>query len=44
MQGAITDNTTHWHNARWRLGIVLLLLSLGGYSLSAHAVNVGFYK
>ena len=38
MQGAITYNTTHWHNVRWRLGIVLLLLSLGGYSISAHAV------
>ena len=38
MQGAITDNTTHWHNARWRLGIALLLLSMGGYSLSAHAI------
>jgi hypothetical protein len=39
MQRAITYRaTTYGRNARGHLGIALLLLSMGGYSVSAHAV------
>jgi hypothetical protein len=38
MQGAIAYFTTHWHNARWRLGIALLLFIGSAYPLSANAV------
>ena len=38
MQGAITNYITQRYNTCWRLGIALLILSIGGYSVSAHAV------
>ena len=38
MQRAITYRATYGCNARGRLGIALLLLSMSGYSVSAHAV------
>lgn len=38
MQRAITYRATYGRNARGRLGIALLLLSMSGYSVSAHAV------
>ena len=38
MQRAITYRATCGRDARGRLGIALLLLSMGGYSVSAHAV------